>query len=75
MRKKSFQLVLTSSRLCRPPMAFMATYDEEATDPVIEAPATPVFEADSRSGSRLAVSPERKDFQIKIRLQIYSFFN
>ena len=56
-------------------MAFMATYDEEATDPVIEAPATPVFEADSRSGSRLAVSPERKDFQIKIRLQIYSFFN
>ena len=35
-------------------MAFMATYDEEATDPVIEAPATPVFEADSRSGSRLA---------------------
>jgi hypothetical protein len=41
-------------------MAFMATYDEEATDPVIEAPATPVFEADSRSGSRLAVSPERE---------------
>ena len=42
-------------------MAFMATYDEEATDPVIEAPATPVFEADSRSGSRLAVSPKKKN--------------